>query len=78
MYDSRQKWEKSIYNILKYGYFSYKKHMDLLQEAFIHPPELCEARFIMEVRALFDYFWTCWSETPTYSYSNAWNSKDNF
>ncbi len=52
--------------------------MDLLQEAFIHPPELCEARFIMEVRALFDYFWTCWSETPTYSYSNAWNSKDHF
>ncbi len=32
--------------------------MDSLQEAFIHPPELCEGRFIMDVHALFDYFWT--------------------
>ncbi len=32
--------------------------MDSLQEAFIHPPELCEARFIMDARALFDVFWT--------------------
>ncbi len=23
--------------------------MDSLQEAFIHPPELCEARFVMDV-----------------------------
>ncbi len=33
---------------LKYGYFSNKKCMDLLQEAFSHPPELCEACFIMD------------------------------
>ncbi len=31
--------------------------MDSLQEAFIHPPEPCEARFIMDGCALFDYFW---------------------
>ncbi len=27
--------------------------MDLLQEAFIHPPKLCEARFITDACALF-------------------------
>ncbi len=32
--------------------------MDSLQEAFIHPPEPCEARFIMDEHTLFDYFWT--------------------
>ncbi len=30
------------------------KRMDLLQEAFIHAPELCEAHFTTDVRALFD------------------------
>ncbi len=29
-----------------------------LQEAFIHPPEPCEARFKMDGCTLFDYFWT--------------------
>ncbi len=32
--------------------------MDSLQEAIIHPPELCEAHCIMDVRSLFDVFWT--------------------
>ncbi len=32
--------------------------MDLLQEAFIHPPEQCEAHFNMHAHALFDVFWT--------------------
>ncbi len=32
--------------------------MDSLQEAFIHSPEPCEARFIMDVHALFEVFWT--------------------
>ncbi len=36
--------------------------MDSLQEAFIHPPELCEARFIMD--ALFDVFWTVEQKHP--------------
>ncbi len=30
--------------------------MDSLQEAFIHPPELCVACFIIDARALFDVF----------------------
>ncbi len=38
--------------------------MDSLQEAFIHTPELCEARFIMDVRALFDVFWTVEQKHP--------------
>ncbi len=32
--------------------------MDSLQEAFIHPPEPCEARFFMDSRTLFYVFWT--------------------
>ncbi len=32
--------------------------MDLLQEAFIHPLEPCDARFIMNAHTLFDVFWT--------------------
>ncbi len=31
--------------------------MDSLQEAFIHPPEPCEACF-MDAHTLFDYSWT--------------------
>ncbi len=27
-------------------------------EAFIHPPEPCEACFIMDTQALFYFFWT--------------------
>ncbi len=48
--------------------------MDSLQEAFIHPPEPCEARFIMDGCALFDYFWTVEQK----HHSNAWKSQDNF
>ncbi len=28
--------------------FFLQKHIDSLQEAFVHPPEPCEARFIMD------------------------------
>ncbi len=45
---------------------------------YIHPPEPCEGRFIMDVRALFDYFWTAEKKKHTYSHSKAWKSKDNF
>ncbi len=38
--------------------------MDSLQEAFIHPPEPCEARFIMDARTLFDVFWTVEQKHP--------------
>ncbi len=38
--------------------FLLRKRMDSLQEAFIHPPEPCEARFIMDARTLFHVFWT--------------------
>ncbi len=48
---------------LKYGFFL-QKLMDSLQEAFIHAPELCEARFIMDALALFDVFWTVEQKNP--------------
>ncbi len=34
------------------------KMQDSLQVAFIHLPEPCEAHFMTDVCALFDYFWT--------------------
>ncbi len=38
--------------------------MDSLQEAIIHPPELCEAHFIIDVHGLFDVFWTVEQKHP--------------
>ncbi len=38
--------------------------MDSLQEAFIHAPELCEARFIMDGCSLFDVLWTVEQKHP--------------
>ncbi len=35
-----------------------------LQEAFIHPPEPCEARFITDAHALFDVLWTVEQKHP--------------
>ncbi len=49
--------------------------MDSLQEAFIHAPDPCEARFIMDVCTLFDVFWTVGT---THCNDNAWNSQDIF
>ncbi len=50
---------KNIYNILNMVWIYFlQKRMDLLQEAFIHPLELCEAHFTRDVHVLFDYFWT--------------------
>ncbi len=38
--------------------------MDSLQGGIIHPLELCEARFIMDARALFNVFWTVEHKHP--------------
>ncbi len=48
-------------------FFLFQKHIDLLQEAFIHPLELCEARFFgffMDLHTLFDVFWTVQQKYP--------------
>ncbi len=53
----------------------------LLQEAFIHPPEPCEARFIMDGCALFDLIWTveqklchykAWKSPKIFLYNSDW------
>ncbi len=46
-----------IHPEVAYAFFL-QNHIDSLQEAFIHSPEPCEARFIMEGWMRFDYFWT--------------------
>ncbi len=38
--------------------------MDLLQEAFIHPQEPCEAHFITDAYTLFHVFWTVDKKHP--------------
>ncbi len=54
--------------------FFLRKCMDSLQEAFVYPPEPCEARFIMDARALFDALWTVHKETPADRNDSDWNS----
>ncbi len=35
-----------------------------VHDAFIHAPEPCEARFIMDARTLFNMFWTVKQKHP--------------
>ncbi len=51
-YDSQRKWEKKVFITYEIWIFILQKRMDSLQEAFIHPPEPCEARFITDERSL--------------------------
>uniref|UniRef100_A0A672NZQ0 Solute carrier family 12 member 2-like n=1 Tax=Sinocyclocheilus grahami TaxID=75366 RepID=A0A672NZQ0_SINGR len=64
MTDTRS--EKKAFIMFEIWIFFLHKCMDSLQEAFIHPPEPCEARFITNAHALFDVFWNSWT------HSNAW------
>ncbi len=68
MYDSQQKWEKSVYYIWNMDIYILQKCMDSLQEAFIHPPEPCEGRFITNACTLFHVFWTVDKKTPAYPF----------
>ncbi len=44
--------------------FFLQKHIDSLQEAFVHPPEPCEARFIMDRCDYLHFFWTVEQKHP--------------
>ncbi len=44
--------------------FFLQKRMDSQQEAFIYPPEPCEAHFFMDSRTLFNMFWTVQQKHP--------------
>ncbi len=52
-YDSYWKLHKTVYIVL-----NIQKRIDSLQEAFIHPPEPCDAHFNMDGGALFHSFFT--------------------
>ncbi len=47
--------------------------MDSLQEAFIHPPELCEARFVMDVLYLTTF--ELLNKNTAYYHSNTYKSQ---
>ncbi len=70
--------ERKVFITFEIWIFFLQKHMDLLQEAFIHTPELCEARFIMDARTLFHVFWTVDNKAPASPHCNAWRGQDNF
>ncbi len=55
--------ERKVFITFEIWIFFSQKCMDSLQEAFTHAPELCEARFIMDARALFDVLWTVETKT---------------
>ncbi len=71
-YDSQRKWEKKVFITYEIWIFILQKRMDSLQEAFIHPPEPCEARFITDERSLL------LTKTPALPHWKAWRGQDNF
>ncbi len=56
--------ERKVFITFEIWIFFLQKHMDSLQEAFIHAPELCDACFITDARALFNVFWTVEQKHP--------------
>ncbi len=56
--------EKKLFISFERWIFVLQKRMDSLQDAFIHPPKPCEAHFIMDALALFDYVWTVEQKHP--------------
>ncbi len=48
--------ERKVFITFEIWIFFLQKRMDSLQEAFIHPPEPCEACFITDARTLFHIF----------------------
>ncbi len=58
--------EREVFITFEIWIFFLQKRMDSLQEAFIHPPEPCKARFIMDACTLFDVFWTVEQKHPPY------------
>ncbi len=64
--------KKSIYNIFKYGYFSYKKK-NIRNRRLYSPPKAA----LLQMRVLYVITFGL-LKTPTYSHSNAWKSKKEF
>ncbi len=64
MYHSQRKWVKKVFITFEIWIFILQKRMDSLQEAFIHPPEQCEGRFITDACTLFHVFWTVDKKHP--------------
>ncbi len=56
--------ERKVFITFEIWIFFLQKLMDLLQEAFIHVPEPCEACFILDACALFDILWTVEKKHP--------------
>ncbi len=57
--------------------FSYKTH-GFATGGLIHPPELCEARFITDARTLFDVFWTVEQKHPPTAMIEIRRARANF
>ncbi len=68
---------KKVFITFEIWIFISQKCMDSLQEAFIHHPEPCEARFITDACTLFHVFWTV-DKKHAYPHCKAWRGQDNF
>ncbi len=76
MSSARNYWEKKC--LLRWNMDIYLTKMHgSLQEAFIHHPEPCEARFITDACTLFHVFWTV-DKKHAYPHCKAWRGQDNF
>ncbi len=58
-------------------FITLQKRIDSLQEAYIHPPEPCDVRFIMDGHALLTFCGQL-KKTPTHCNDKVWKTKDNF
>ncbi len=70
--------ERKVFITFQIWIFFLKECINSLQEAFIHPPEPREARFIMDGCALLDFFWTGKKKTSAHCHFKAWKGKEFF
>ncbi len=60
----QRKWEKSVYTILKYWYFSYKNAPICYRRPLFTPWSHVRHVLLMDGCALFDFFWTVAQKHP--------------
>ncbi len=77
MYDSQQKWEKSIYNVSNMDIFLTKMH-GFATGGLYSSPGAVWGTFYYRCACFIWRLLDCWTKTPTYSHSNACKSKENF
>ncbi len=76
-YDSKEKWEKSVYNVLNMDIFLTKMH-GFATGGLYSPPGSMWGTFYYGWMRFISLLLDCWTKTPAYCHYKAWKSKDNF